>query len=149
MYLRMPMQSSYFESVISPTPKLEVTMLVIKREPRDVNLAGALKYTRRDVQHRSIRWGNDVGLESSVESFIRTTRRPRLERRNNVPDVLTCCREGCPVSRAGGGVPPRCPRRCTPSCSNWADSQSTSSWTTCRSSAAGSFHPFINIISFI
>ena len=64
--------STYFKSVISPGPKLELAVLIIEGEPCDVNLARGLEYPRGDIQHWPVRGGNNVGLECSIKSFIST-----------------------------------------------------------------------------
>ena len=55
-----------------PGPELEVTGLVVEGEPGDVDLAGGLEDARRHVEHGPVRSGNNIRLERSVESLIRT-----------------------------------------------------------------------------
>ena len=47
-------------------------MLIIEREPRDVNLARALEDARRNIQHGASRRGNNIGLECSIKSLVGT-----------------------------------------------------------------------------
>lgn len=51
--------------------KFHIAMLVIKREPRDVYLACALKDSRGYVQTTAVMFNHDIRLKSSIEPLIR------------------------------------------------------------------------------
>ena len=59
---------------VGPGAKLEVTLLVVKGEPGDVDLAGGLEDARGDVEHGAVLGDHDVRLERPVESFIGAAR---------------------------------------------------------------------------
>ena len=71
MCVEVDSPGTYFEPIVCPGPELELTMLIIEGEPRDVNLARALEDPRRHVQHRPVSRGHDVRLECSIKSLVR------------------------------------------------------------------------------
>ena len=71
MCVEVDSPGTYFEPIVCPGPELELTMLIIEGEPRDVNLARALEDPRRHVQHRAVSRGHDVRLECSIKSLVR------------------------------------------------------------------------------
>lgn len=64
--------SRYLESIIGPTTKLHVAVLIIKREPRDVYLACALEDARWHIQTTAVMFDHNICVERAIESLIRT-----------------------------------------------------------------------------
>ena len=60
---------NYLESVIGPTSKLHLTILIIEGEPGDVDLAGGHEDPRRDVGALSLVGDHHVGWVGSVKGF--------------------------------------------------------------------------------
>ncbi len=61
----------YLPSAVSPTTELEVALLVVKREPCNVYLAGALKDAWRDIEAAAFAVDDYVRLEGAVKLLIR------------------------------------------------------------------------------
>lgn len=64
----------YLKSVVSPASKFQFALLIVKREPRDVDLTGALENTWRKVTATAVVPNHDVSLVSAVEFLISTKR---------------------------------------------------------------------------
>lgn len=62
----------YLKTVVGPTPKLHFAFLLVKGEPRDVNLAGAFKYSRRNIRTAAVILYYYVCLKRSVETLVST-----------------------------------------------------------------------------
>ena len=62
----------YFESIICPASKLHITVLVIKREPCDVNLTRGLENTRRNVGTAPRISHHHIGREGAIKLLIST-----------------------------------------------------------------------------
>ena len=60
----------YLKSIISPATKLHITILVIKREPRDVYLTCGLEYPRWYVCTSAFVSHNHVGRKCPVKLLI-------------------------------------------------------------------------------
>lgn len=69
---RLSRISLYLESIIGPTSKLHVAVLIIKREPRDVYLACALEDARWHIQTTAVMFDHNICVERAIESLIRT-----------------------------------------------------------------------------
>ena len=65
-------KTQYLESVVRPTAKLHVAVLVVEGEPGDVNLAGGFEDAGRDVSALAGVGHHDVGGVSSVEGLVST-----------------------------------------------------------------------------
>ena len=61
---------SYLKSIISPASKLHITVLIIKREPGDVYLAGGLEDAGRDVGAAAPVRRHHVGGEGPVKLLV-------------------------------------------------------------------------------
>ena len=66
--------SYYFVSIVGPAPKLHVALLVVKREPSDVNFASRLEYSGWDVGTAPVTLDHHIGRKCSIKSFISTER---------------------------------------------------------------------------
>ena len=64
----------YLEPVVGPTPKLHLTVLIVKGKPGDVNQTCRFENARRDVCARSRRGHNNIGGVRSVKRFARAER---------------------------------------------------------------------------
>ena len=62
----------YLESIICPASKLHITVLVIKREPCDVNLTRGLENTRRNVGTAPSISHHHIGREGAIKLLIST-----------------------------------------------------------------------------
>ena len=63
-------ESSYLKSIVGPASKLHITILIIEREPSDVNLTGGFEYSRRNVSTAALVRHNNVGWESSIKLLV-------------------------------------------------------------------------------
>lgn len=63
---------SYLITVVGPTTKFHITMLIIKWEPRDVYLACALEDSRGHVQTTAVMFDYYICVVRAIESLIRT-----------------------------------------------------------------------------
>ena len=63
---------THLEAIVGPASKLHITVLVIKREPRDVDLTRGFENTRRYVGTASCVCHYHVGRKSPVKLFIST-----------------------------------------------------------------------------
>ena len=61
---------THHKAVVGPRSELHGTLLVVEREPGDVDLAGALEDTGRDVSAAAVVPDHHVGLERVVEPFM-------------------------------------------------------------------------------
>ena len=59
----------YLEPVVRPTPKLHLTVLIVKGKPGDVYQTCRFENARRDVCARSRGCDNNIGRVSSVKRF--------------------------------------------------------------------------------
>lgn len=66
------------QPVVRPTAELHLALLVVEREPRDVDLAGALEDTRRHVHAAAVVPHHHVGGVRPVEPLIRAAQQKRL-----------------------------------------------------------------------
>ena len=64
----------YLEPIVRPTPKLHLTVLIVKRKPGDVYQTCRFENARRDVCARSSRSDNNIGGVRSVKRFTGTER---------------------------------------------------------------------------
>ena len=64
----------YLEPVVRPTPKLHLTVLIVKGKPGDVYQTCRFENARRDVCARSRRGDNNIGGVRSVKRFTGTER---------------------------------------------------------------------------
>ncbi len=73
----------YLPSAVRPTTELEIALLIVKREPCNVYLAGALKDAWRYIEAAALAADHHVGLEGAVELLVRADggRRRRRRRR--------------------------------------------------------------------
>ena len=62
----------YLKSIICPASKLHITVLVIKREPCDVNLTRGLENTRRNVGTAPSISHHHIGREGAIKLLIST-----------------------------------------------------------------------------
>ena len=65
-------QVPYLPAVICPGAELQLALLIIKRKPRDVDLAGGLEDTGRHIQTTAVASHDDIGVVCAVELFIGT-----------------------------------------------------------------------------
>jgi hypothetical protein len=69
---------NYLKAIVGPTTKLHVTVLVVEREPGDINFTGGFEYSWWDVgtapciRHHHICW------ISSIEGFVSTRGQTQL-----------------------------------------------------------------------
>ena len=68
-------QAIYHAAVVGPAAEFHLALLVVEREPSDVNLASTLEDAGRDVGAATVVADDGVGLESVVESFVGTALR--------------------------------------------------------------------------
>ena len=68
----MAAPSPHLPAGVGPGAKLEVAVLVVEGEPGDVNLAGRLEDSRRNIEHGTVFGDNDVCLEGSIKALIST-----------------------------------------------------------------------------
>ena len=64
------MRVVYLETIIRPTSKLHITILVIEGEPSNVNLTGGFEYSRRNVSTAALVRHNNVRWESSIKLLV-------------------------------------------------------------------------------
>ena len=60
----------YLKSIVGPASKLHITILIIEREPSDVNLTGGFEYSRRNVSTAALVRHNNVRWESSIKLLV-------------------------------------------------------------------------------
>lgn len=60
----------YLPTAVRPATKFEITLLVVKREPCNVYLAGALKDAWRDVEAAAVARDHHVRLVGPVELLV-------------------------------------------------------------------------------
>ncbi len=65
------LRSMYLPSAVSPTTELEIALLIVKRKPCNVYLAGALKDAWRDIEAAALAVDHHVGLERAVKLLVR------------------------------------------------------------------------------
>lgn len=63
-------QELYHESVVGPTAEFHPALLVVKREPSDIDFASTLEDAWRHVVAGTVVPDNNVGLKRVVESFV-------------------------------------------------------------------------------
>lgn len=78
--------SYYLKTVVSPTTKLHIAILVIEWEPRDVDLTCTFEDTRWHIQARTVVPHHHVCLIGAVEFFISTVKTI------NKTSYNTCCK---------------------------------------------------------
>ena len=61
----------YLPSAVRPTTELEIALLIVKRKPCNVYLAGALKDAWRDIEAAPLAVDDNVRLEGAVEFLVR------------------------------------------------------------------------------
>ena len=64
----------YLEPVVGPTPKLHLTVLIVKGEPGDVYQTCRFENARRDVSARPSGGDNNIGRVGSVKRLARAER---------------------------------------------------------------------------
>ena len=64
----------YLEPVVGPTPKLHLTVLIVKGEPGDVYQTCRFENARRDVSTGSSGGDNNIGRVGSVKRLARAER---------------------------------------------------------------------------
>ena len=62
----------YLKPIVGPAPKLHIAVLIIEGEPRDINLAGGFKNSRRYLYAGSVFAHHYVDWVRPVESFVST-----------------------------------------------------------------------------
>ena len=68
---------SYHESVVGPAAEFHDALLVVEREPGDVDFAGALENARRLVIATAVVAHHHVRLERVVEAFVSAAPPPK------------------------------------------------------------------------
>lgn len=63
-------ERKYHETVVGPTAEFHLALLIVKREPGDIDFASALEDAWRHVVAGTIVPHNNIGLERIVESFV-------------------------------------------------------------------------------
>ena len=63
---------THLKSIVGPTAKFELAFLVVEWEPSDVDFAGALEDTRRQVVAATVAPYHNVRLVRAVKLFVRT-----------------------------------------------------------------------------
>ena len=67
--------TTYLKSIVGPASKLHITILVIEREPSDVNLTCGFEYSWRNISttscvcHHYIGWKGSIKLLISAEKY--------------------------------------------------------------------------------
>lgn len=82
--------TTYLEAVVSPAAKFELALLIVEREPGDVNLTGALEDSRGQVIAAAVTSHHHVRLVRAIEFLVRTSRREMKEE-----SVICSC--SCPT----------------------------------------------------
>lgn len=81
---------SYLETVVSPTAKFQFALLIVEREPRDVDFTGTFENSRGKVTAATVTPYDDVGLIGAIEFLIGTVQRfekqqkAKINKMNNV-----------------------------------------------------------------
>lgn len=65
-------KKNYLKTIVGPTTKLHKAILVIKREPCDVDFTRTFENTRRNVQARTVMSDYHIRLISTIEFFVST-----------------------------------------------------------------------------
>lgn len=60
----------YLKSVVCPTAKFHITLLIVEGEPRDIDLTRTLEYSRWYEYTATIAVYHHVGCVRAVESFV-------------------------------------------------------------------------------
>lgn len=60
----------YLKSVVRPAAKFHITFLIIEGEPRDIDLARTLEYSRWYKYTATIAVNHHVGCVRAVEAFV-------------------------------------------------------------------------------
>ena len=71
VHLESPAYSTtYLKSIVGPASKLHITILVIEREPSDVNLTCGFEYSWRNISTTSCVCHHYIGWEGSIKLLI-------------------------------------------------------------------------------